>query len=138
MFMLEIVVTPHVQRERGKVIGIGVHVYVCGPKIFLNRTLEIHSPFQTFAVGLFIEFIDLLYHCVLQKCFPHRVNQGFFYIIAHCSICPKDDTITVAQTHLQVLSFSKVTLELALEVRTLLLPFADQTTSRIIAGWERM
>ena len=22
--------TPHVQRERGKVIGCGVHIYVCG------------------------------------------------------------------------------------------------------------
>ena len=22
----------HVQRERGKVIGVGVHIYVCGPK----------------------------------------------------------------------------------------------------------
>ena len=33
------------------------------------------------------------------------------------SICPKDDTITVAQSHQQVSSFSKLTLELALEVR---------------------
>ena len=27
----------------------------------LNHTLEIDSPFQTFAVGLLVEFIDLLY-----------------------------------------------------------------------------
>ena len=28
------IITPHVQRERGKVIGIGVHIclHVCGPK----------------------------------------------------------------------------------------------------------
>ena len=49
------VVTPHAQRERGKVIGRGVHIYiyiyVCGRKKYLNRTLEIDSPFQTFAVG---------------------------------------------------------------------------------------
>ena len=32
--------------------------------------------------------------------------------------------------------YSKLTLELALKVRALLLPFADQTTSRIVADWE--
>ena len=53
-----LVVTPHVQRERGKVIDRGVHIYVCGRKKYLNRTLEIDSPFQTFAVGLLVEFID--------------------------------------------------------------------------------
>ena len=55
-------ITPHAQRERGKVIGRGVHIYiyiyVCGRKKFLNRTLEIDSPFQTLAVGLLVEFID--------------------------------------------------------------------------------
>ena len=55
--------TPHVQCERGKVIiSCGVHIYifiyVCGRKKYLNRTLEIDSPFQTFAVGLLVEFID--------------------------------------------------------------------------------
>ena len=34
------------------------YIYVCGRKKYLNRTLEIDSPFQTFAVGLFVEFID--------------------------------------------------------------------------------
>ena len=53
--------TPHAQRERGKVIGRGVHIiyiYVCGQKKNLNRTLEIDSPFQTLTVGLLVEFID--------------------------------------------------------------------------------
>ena len=27
-------VTPHAQRERGKVIGRGVHIYICGRKKF--------------------------------------------------------------------------------------------------------
>ena len=35
-----------------------VYIYVCGRKKYLNRTLEIDSPFQTFAVGLLVEFID--------------------------------------------------------------------------------
>ena len=48
-------ITPHVQCERGKVIGCGVHIYVCGRKKYLK---EIDSPFQTFAVGLLVEFID--------------------------------------------------------------------------------
>ena len=52
------VITPHAQRERGKVIGRGVHIYICGRKKNLNRTLEIDSPFQTLTVGLLVEFID--------------------------------------------------------------------------------
>ena len=50
--------TPHAQCERGKVIGRGVHIYICGRKKNLNRTLEIDSPFQTLTVGLLVEFID--------------------------------------------------------------------------------
>ena len=50
--------TPHAQRERGKVIGRGVHIYICGRKKNLNRILEIDSPFQTLTVGLLVEFID--------------------------------------------------------------------------------
>ena len=39
--------------------AIGIHIYICcGQKIYLNRTLAIDSPFQTFAVGLLIEFIE--------------------------------------------------------------------------------
>ena len=61
MFIITIF-TPHAQRERGKVIGRGVHIYiyiyVCGRKKNLNRTLEIDSPFQTLTVGLLVEFID--------------------------------------------------------------------------------
>ena len=36
------------------------YIYVCGPKIFFifNRTLEIDSLFQTFAVELLVEFIE--------------------------------------------------------------------------------
>ena len=52
------VFTPHAQRERGKVIDLGVHIYVCSQKKNLNRTLEIDSPFQTLTVGLLVEFID--------------------------------------------------------------------------------
>ena len=52
------IITPHAQRERGKVIGRGVHIYICGRKKILNRTLEIDSPFQTLIVGLLVEFID--------------------------------------------------------------------------------
>ena len=57
-------ITPHAQRERGKVIGRGVHIYiyiyiyVCGRKKNSNRTLEIDSPFQMLTVGLLVEFID--------------------------------------------------------------------------------
>ena len=42
-------ITPHAQRERGKVIGVGVLIYkyVCGPKKFLNRTLAIATGTTT-------------------------------------------------------------------------------------------
>ena len=53
------IVTPHAQRERGKVIGRGVHIYIyLWSKKNLNRTLEIDSPFPTLTVGLLVEFID--------------------------------------------------------------------------------
>ena len=49
---------PHAQREQGKVIDVGVHIYMfVDPK--KNHTLAIDSPFQTFAVGLLVKFIDL-------------------------------------------------------------------------------
>ena len=34
------------------------YIYVCSRKKYLNRTLEIDSPFQTLTVGLLVEFID--------------------------------------------------------------------------------
>ena len=49
--------TPHARQKQGKVINVGVHVYVC-ICLWMNRTLAIDSPFQTFAVGLLVEFID--------------------------------------------------------------------------------
>ena len=58
---LVVVVTPHAQRERGKVIGLGVaspgNIMFVVKKI-LNRTLANDLPFQTFTVGLLVEFID--------------------------------------------------------------------------------
>ena len=70
--LFPVLFTPHAQRERGKVIGVGVHMFIClwTKKKNLNRTLAIDSPFQTYAVGLLVEFIDLLYHCSLQKSSP--------------------------------------------------------------------
>ena len=59
--LLFMFVTPHAQRERGKVIDRGVHIYTymsVVQKKYLNRTLEIDSPFQTLTVGLLVEFID--------------------------------------------------------------------------------
>ena len=39
--------------------GVHIYVYVCGQKKRLNRTLDIDSPFQIFAVGLLIEIYRL-------------------------------------------------------------------------------
>ena len=51
----KIFITPHAQRERGKVIGCGVHIYIY---IYICLWTFVDSPFQTFAVGLLVEFID--------------------------------------------------------------------------------
>ena len=61
------IITPHAQRERGKVIGRGVHIYIyiyiyiyicLWSKKKFESYLEIDSPFQTLTVGLLVEFID--------------------------------------------------------------------------------
>ena len=50
------------QRERSKVIDVGVHMFIyiciCGEKINFESCLAIDSLFQTFALGLPFEFID--------------------------------------------------------------------------------
>ena len=51
------VITPHAQRERGKVMGVGAIYMFVDQKKTLNCTLAIDSPFQTFSVGLLL-FID--------------------------------------------------------------------------------
>ena len=82
-----VVITLHVHaRAGGYVIAAGVHIYVymfiymfVDEKNNWNLTLAIESPFQAFAVGLLVEFIDYLYHCALQICSPRWVNHGFPY-----------------------------------------------------------
>ena len=102
------------QHEQGKVIGVGVNIYVCSWKEkILNHTLAIDSQFQIFAVGLLFEFIDYLYYCFLQKCFPRRVIQGIPYIMCTLLYLSGWMTQSPAQMHRKVSSFSK--LELASE-----------------------
>ena len=60
--MDDVVITPHAHvRAGGYVIGAGVHIYTycLWTKKNLNRTLAIDSPFQTYTVGLLIEFTRL-------------------------------------------------------------------------------
>ena len=62
-FITHIIYPSCAARARVYVIGAGVHihvyVYIClWTKSFLNRTLAINSPFQTFTVGFLVEFID--------------------------------------------------------------------------------
>ena len=65
----------------GKVITVGFYIYMFVDQKKCNRTLAIGLPFQTFALGLLVKFIDWLYHYALQKRFPYQVNQGFYYIM---------------------------------------------------------
>ena len=44
--------------EQGKVIVVGVHIYICSwTNKYLNRTLAIDSPFQKFVVRLLADFL---------------------------------------------------------------------------------
>ena len=56
-------------RAGGYVIGAGVHIYIYMFEVQkkLNRTLAIDSPFQTFTVGLLVEFIELTLELALER-----------------------------------------------------------------------
>ena len=86
----------------GYVIGAGVHLYMyyvhMRPQKSLNGTLAVNSPFQT----LVVDFSSNLYTRSTNARFRNAflvVNHGFPYLMHTCSICPKDDTITVAESH---------------------------------------
>ena len=93
--------------SRGKVIGVGVHVYTCiyvyiymfvGQKI-LNRTLAINSPFQTFAVGLLIELYRLALPLLSPEMFSSSSKPRIFLHNAHLALFIRmDDTITCTNT----------------------------------------
>ena len=56
------VITPHAQREQGKVISVGVYTVYISVYMFVDQKIELYLtidlPFQTFTVGLLVEFID--------------------------------------------------------------------------------
>ena len=60
------VITPHAQRVQGKVISVGVYMSIYTVYIsvymFVDQKIELYLtidlPFQTFAVGLLVKFID--------------------------------------------------------------------------------
>ena len=111
-------------------IGVGVHMYVCGPKIIiLNCTLAIDSPFRR----IYRLALPLLSPEMLSSLSKLRI---FLFKYALCSICPKDGIITQSLNsvgkyrHLVNWPFGTF----ALEVRALYHHrWQDQTTSRIIA-----
>ena len=95
----------------------------------LNRTLAIDSPFQTFAVGLLVEFYRLALPLLSPEMLSSLSKLRIFLLNAHLALFVRRMTS----------SLSKLTLELALELVRALYPslLADQTTSRIM-NWGRM
>ena len=67
----EIFITPHAQRERGKVIGCGVHIILClwTKKIFESYFRD-RLTFSNISSRTSRRIYTLLYHCSLQKCSP--------------------------------------------------------------------
>ena len=81
-----VVVTPHVQREWGKVIVVGVDIYVYIYNMFVDQNkfewyFSDRLTFSNICGSFLVEFIELLYHCFLQKQFVRQVNQRFSYIM---------------------------------------------------------
>ena len=97
--------------------------------------LAIDSPFLTFTV----DFSSNLSTSSLSLRTPEILSllskSSIAVFNTHLALCLKDDTITFTQSHRQVAIIikSKLTSELALELRALPLPLADQKTSRIVA-----
>ena len=83
-------ITLHVQRERGKMIGVGVrthnlyvYMYGCGQKKW-NLTLAIDPPFQTFVEGLLIKFIAL--PLLSPEMFSSSSKSMFFLYNVHAPL----------------------------------------------------
>ena len=127
--------------SRGYVIGAGVHTYiytiyrytyVCGPNFFLNCTLVIDSPFQTFAVRT----SRLIYRPGLPLLSPEMLSSSsksriFLYNATPCSICPDGRHNYPHKRIGKYRHFVNWNYNLGSKS-------ADQTTSRIFANWERI
>ena len=84
--------------DRGWCPFIYMYYVYMRPQKSLNGTLAVNSPFQT----LVVDFSSNLYTRSTTARFRNAflvVNHGFPYLMHTCSICPKDDTITVAESH---------------------------------------
>ena len=66
-------------------IVVGVHIYVYGRKKW-NRTLAIDSPFQTFAVGLLVEFIRLALPLLSPEMLSSFSKLRIFLFNAHLAL----------------------------------------------------
>ena len=95
-----ILITPHVQRERGKVIGVCVHIYIyyiCGQQKILNRTLAIDSPFSNIRGRTSRQ----IYRIALPLLSPATISSSsksriFLYNVHLALFVQMDDTITRA------------------------------------------
>ena len=75
--------------------GVHIYVYICGQKKSLNRTLDIDSPFQTFAVGLLIEIYRLALPLRAPETLSSSSKSKIFLYNAHLALFVQmDDTIT--------------------------------------------
>ena len=60
-------------------IYIYIYMYMTPQKVWM--ALYRRLTFLNTRAKLLVEFLDQLYNCTLQKRFPHRVNQGFLYLM---------------------------------------------------------
>ena len=115
-----------------------VSIYVCGTKTFFESYFSDRLTFSNIR--------SRTSHRIYKPSVPLRAPETFSSLsTSRISIFNAHVTLFVGsmiqlRSHNSFghSSFSKLTLELALEVRALLLPLADLTTSRIIAEGEEV
>ena len=125
---------PHAQREQSRVISVGHHIYcmfiyIFVDQLYFNDRLTFSNVRSMTSHQIYRLALPLLSPEMLSSSSKSRT---LLYNV-HLALLSGWMTQLPAQTHRLVSSFSK--LELALEVRALLSPFADhQTTSRIMCS----
>ena len=91
----------------GKVIGVGVYYICLYVGMFetkkLNRTLAIHSPFQTFMVGLLVKFYRLTLPLLSPEMLSSSSKSRIFLYNAHLALFVRmDDIITRTNTSVSI------------------------------------
>ena len=86
--------------EQDKVIGVGVHIYVYNVCLWTKKKFESYFSDRLTFSNIHDRTSCRIYKLALPLLSPETLSLlSKYYLSAPCSICPKDDIITVAQFH---------------------------------------